>query len=453
MLNSSPSKSGTTGMTMDEFRAKKEKILSGKSEEPQYNFTPEDANTMKNLVNSRIAISNTVNYPKVVAEKQAEKAEQERLANLTLGEKIAEPFKNMGANIQHSNLGIQESQAWSEYRSKQDAESLAKAEEATKAREEYEKSNDRIGKGNAFTKDFASYLPQLGGQLVSGVGNALGGAAAGAGTALAVGQLGPQVGLPEELVTVPAGALWGGRAGYVAGTAKYSYDLMAGNAYKTLLDMGVPNEVALELSGDEALINSLIEGAGSVVDLISLGFGKLAGKGGTTAAKKVALSKLAAAGKAYGLNLISEPLEEGAQQIVSIETQKKAAEKSGIERNVSKEEDIKSILDSMQGGFNIAAISGLGNVAGNVVTNKVSQNVQQTKQNRAELRNSLEGLDKMLPTYENVSETASTEKNVASGLPTMASQQAMLPTNQTEGKTSQNGNIEQIAKNIEKSLK
>ena len=73
------------------------------------------------------------------------------------------------------------------------------------------------------------------------------------------------------------------------------------------------------------------------------------------------------------------------------------------------------------------------------------QTIQQNKENRAEIRNSLEGIEKMLPTYENVSKTASTEKNAASELPTMASQQAMLPTNQTEGKTAQNGNIEQIA--------
>lgn len=74
---------------------------------------------------------------------------------------------------------------------------------------------------------------------------------------------------------------------------------------------------------------------------------------------------------------------------------------------------------------------------------------QTVQQSRAEIRNSLEGLDQMLPNYENVSETASTEKNVTSELPTMASQQAMLPANQTEGKTAQNGNIGQIEKNVE----
>jgi hypothetical protein len=41
------------------------------------------------------------------------------------------------------------------------------------------------------------------------------------------------------------------------------------------------------------------------------------------------------------------------------------------------------------------------------------------------------------------------QENVARGLPTMASQQAMLPTSRTEGQTTQNGNMEQIAKNVE----
>ena len=409
---------------------------------------------------------------KAYRQKQQEKVEeQERWDNLSIGEKIVDPFKTMGANIKYGDLGIKESQAWSEYRSKQDEASLVKAQEATKAREQYEASNDRIGKGNALTKDFAQYLPQLGGQLGAGLGGAAAGAGAGAlggaGTALVAGQLGPQVVVPEEIATVPVaaltGATWGGRGGYVAGTAKYSYDLMAGNAYKTLLDMGVPNEVALELSGDEALISSLIEGAGSVVDLISLGFGKLATKGGTTAAKKVALNRLAAAGKAYGLNLISEPLEEGAQQIVSIETQKKAAEKSGIERNVTAEEDKQSILDSMKGGFNIAAISGLGNVAGNVATNKVANtinasmntdnSVKKLPQMDSQTSQLLRSIDEHVAKGESIplkgTENLVDSKNVVPELPTMASQQAMLLTNQTEDKTAQTGNMEQMAKNGE----
>ena len=77
------------------------------------------------------------------------------------------------------------------------------------------------------------------------------------------------------------------------------------------------------------------------------------------------------------------------------------------------------------------------------------QNIQQSKQNRQELRNSLEGIEKMLPTYESQVETATSQENVARELPTMASQQAMLPTNRIEGQTVQNGNMEQMAKNVE----
>lgn len=309
--------------------------------------------------------------------------EQERWNNLSLGEKIADPFKTAGANIKFGDLGIEENIAWNEYRSKQDEESLKKAQEATRAREEYQLNNDRIGKGNALTKDFAQYLPQLGGQLKSGIGGAAGGAGAGAlggaGVAFAAGQLGPQVVVPEEIATVPAGALtgaiWGGKSGYVAGTAKYGYDMMAGSAYKTLLDMGVPNDVALELSGDEALISSLIEGGGAVVDLITLGIGKLGSKGATTAGKELAKNRLIAAAKAYGVNLLSEPLEEMAQEKVSIETEKKAADKTGIERTATDSEDWQRIKDAGETALKVAAVSGGLNAGGNYLTNTISENL------------------------------------------------------------------------------
>jgi hypothetical protein len=415
---------------------------------PEYNFTPEMASTAKDMVNTRVAMSTARTLPTLIEQKKAEKAEQERWDNLSVPEKIVDPFKTMGANMKHTELGLKESQAWTEYRSKQDEESLAKAQEATKTREEYEASNDRIGKGNAFTKDFAGYIPQMLGQIGAGVGNAAGGAAAGAGTALAIGQLGPQVGLPEELITVPTGALWGGRAGYVAGTGKYNYDLVVGTAYKTLLDMGVPNDIALELSGNEAVINGAIEALGSVVDLASFGAG--------SAAKEPLKRFLTGAVKSYVANLISEPTEEGLQRKVSIEIEKEAAKRAGIERNVSEAEDWQSILDDMKSARNVALFTGLGNVGGNIVNN-VMQTNKNTNSNTRKLPtidsktlNQLTEISKNIEEQKNVSETASTEKNVASELPTMASRQAMLPTNQTEGKTVQNDNIEQIAENREK---
>lgn len=89
-----------------------------------------------------------------------------------------------------------------------------------------------------------------------------------------------------------------------------------------------------------------------------------------------------------------------------------------------------------------------GSVAIDAPSN-ISQKIEQNKQNREDIRNSLVGLEKMLPNYESQAETATSQENVARELPTMASQQAMLPTNRTEGETAQTGNMEQMAKNEE----
>lgn len=391
--------------------------------------------------------------------KETERQEQERWNNLSAGEKIADPFKTAGANITYGDLGIKENVAWNEYRSKQDDASLQAAQAATKAREEFEATNDRIGKGNAITKDFAQYLPQLGGQLGSGLAGAAAGAGTGAGVgaglALVAGQLGPQVAVPEELATVPtaalAGAIRGGKGGYVAGTAKYGYDVMAGSAYKTLLDMGVPNDVALELSGDEALINSLIEGGGAVVDLISLGFGKLVGKGGTTAAKEVAKNRLIAAAKAYGLNLVSEPLEEMAQEKVSIETEKRAADKTGIARNVTDAEDWERIKGAGETALKVAAVSGGLNAGGNYITNNITENINDNRQMKAQINQDLQN-------YKNVSDyskyiSPNTPKNVnqVENVLRESSQNAEVQqpnvTLPTQAEMAQKANMAQINKN------
>ena len=464
--NNVSEKNNVGGDILSDLSSSKYKLKSSSEETPATNtFTVEDAIRRMNTKQEKDAKTSIIQQAvqsQMAKEKAEKEQEQERWDNLSIGQKIVDPIKTMGANIKYGDLGIKENQAWSDYRSKQDEESLAKAQEATKAREEYETNNNRIGKGNALTKDFAQYLPQLGGQMKSGLGNAAGGAVAGAGTALAVGQLGPQVGLPEELITVPAGALWGGRAGYVAGTAKYSYDVMAGNAYKNLLDMGVPNEVALELSGDEALINSLIEGTGAVVDLVSLGLGKLASKSSLTAAQKLAQNKLMQAGAAYGMNLISEPLEEMAQEKVSIETEKKAANMSGIERQATDAEDAERIKQSGIGALKVSAISGLGNAGGNIITNKVSdkitqnkinnqikqeeiqKNIQDYKQNspysKYITQNQMKGLKNLIPQKNGPQESATTQL-----------QNSMQQTNRQEGEKAQNGNMEQMVKDDVKS--
>lgn len=306
-------------------------------------------------------------------QEMADIAEKKRYEALPIGEKIQEPFKNIGANITSGNLTEKENFAWSEYRTKQDAESRLKALEATKAREEYQSSTENVGKGNAITKDLAQYLPQLGNQLKYGIGGAAAGGGVGAGIGAGIGAAAGGVGALPGAIT---GGKIGAKAGYIAGSAKYGFDAMSGAAYKNLIDLGVPNNIALELSGDEALISSLIEGGGAVVDLITLGLGKLGSKGGTNAAKQVAKNRLLEAAKAYGINVVSEGIEEGLQEKVSIESEKKATDMAGIKRTATEEQDLARILESAKGGATLGALTGGANAIGNYAMNTVANRPQ-----------------------------------------------------------------------------
>lgn len=73
--------------------------------------------------------------------------------------------------------------------------------------------------------------------LKSGAVGAAVGAGVGAGTAVVAGQLGPQVAIPEEIATVPAGALTGGRLGMMIGSAKRGMEIEGGLMYVELLNM------------------------------------------------------------------------------------------------------------------------------------------------------------------------------------------------------------------------
>ncbi len=163
--------------------------------------------------------------------------------------------------------------------------------------------------------------------------------------------------LPAQTVAFVAGSI-GGAPGASIGaglaTAAQSYSLMRGSAYRTLLEAGVDEEIAREAANDEALINSLIEGAETAFTLSSLGIGKgfaaiktaakrVAGKETAKVATKAiakaltpkAVNKIAKeASKStarkvlggiakLGLNGLSEYGEEALQQGVSIANERR----------------------------------------------------------------------------------------------------------------------------------
>lgn len=127
---------------------------------------------------------------------------------------------------------------------------------------------------------FINQTAYTGRQLISSVREGVKGGiagAVGAGGAVALaGQLGPQVAIPEEVITVPTAAGLGGRAGYLAGSAVYSYQQEAGFAYDEFREIkdfqGQPLDedtargaaiavglinAALDTAGDAALASTL----------------------------------------------------------------------------------------------------------------------------------------------------------------------------------------------------
>ncbi len=84
--------------------------------------------------------------------------------------------------------------------------------------------------------------------------------------ALIAGQLGPQVTIPEEIITVPAATIGGLFAGMLAKMGEQSYKLEAGHSYLDMIREGIDKNVAVNVSAGVGLVNAALEitGAGFV---------------------------------------------------------------------------------------------------------------------------------------------------------------------------------------------
>ena len=274
-----------------------------------------------------------------------------------------------GANYTLGDMQIKYNKAMSKYFESQDEKDLAEAEEIRNQINKYQKYASNVNRGNIITKDFAGYVPQLLGQTGAGIAGAGAGAVAGATAGAGIGSVIPGAGTAAGAGT---GALWGAKAGYVGGVAKFGYDQMRGNAYAGLLDLGVPNDIALKVANDTALWQGIVEGAGAGVDLATLGIGKLFSKGAKTAGQLTAKKMLTDALKAYGINILSEAGEEAVQEAIAIQGEKKATEQAGIQREATRLDDAKRIAEAGIGGGKIALVSGGGNLVGNLSTNTIN---------------------------------------------------------------------------------
>lgn len=220
-----------------------------------------------------------------------------------------------GASYTLGRLTQDESLAWNKYLDNPTEENRAYAEAIGQVISAFQLENQEVLADDAtlpwVSQSLANYLPQFVDQVKYGAVGAVSG-----GT---VGSVIPVLGTAAGI-----------KAGITAASGVYSYQTMRGAAFKTLLDLGVPEDVARAAANDEAVVSSAIEMADTGIDLLTLGgkelISALTGGSAKTAAKKGAESAvkkfLKALGK-YGLNVAGEWTEEATQQAVSIANAKR----------------------------------------------------------------------------------------------------------------------------------
>lgn len=264
------------------------------------------------------------------------------------------------ANYNYGDLQQKSALAWNDYLKHPNDYYLQRAQAIDDTLARFQENNaealdDDHVKAPWISKTAAGYLPQLKAQAAEVL------------PAIALG-------------AIPGGST-GGKAGYVAGSAAYSYNATRGAAFKKFLDMGVDEETARAAANDEAIVSSLVEMAGAGLDVATVGVNRIIraalSKGAAPAVKSLGQRLLRSLG-AYGISVGGESMEEGLQGAISIANTRRAASDQGKEgaldlarqsANVMKEafsgEDPQArqeILTQAREGGKIAMMMGLGTV-------------------------------------------------------------------------------------------
>jgi hypothetical protein len=113
-----------------------------------------------------------------------------------------------------------------------------------------------------FWRQTGELLGQLERTAEESVKGAVVGGGVGAGAALLAGQFGPQIFLPEEIVTVPAATIFGMGAGATSVMRSTSGRVMAGNNYMKNLDAGMDPDVARVTALGVGLLGGALEAYG-----------------------------------------------------------------------------------------------------------------------------------------------------------------------------------------------
>jgi hypothetical protein len=176
----------------------------------------------------------------------------------------------------------------------------------------------------------AEMLPLIGDVILGGQAEGLAYASIFGTGALVAGQLGPQVAVPEEAITVPAASLIGYTAGVRIGASKQMFMLEGGSALQEMLQVTNENgekidpQVAAVASIGVGAVNAGLEyfGLKSLSKLVP-GGDKLIGRFTTEAVKEVIKKQsvqeaLKAVLKQYGKTVTAETATEIGQEVVTI---------------------------------------------------------------------------------------------------------------------------------------
>ncbi len=199
-----------------------------------------------------------------------------------------------------------------------------------------------------------------------------------------------------------AGLKAGSSIGYTLGSTPYTYKLEAGNQYKTLLDMGVPDKIAKKHSKRVGAINAAIESGENIIDLFTFNSGS-----GTKAITKQTVSDLVdeygekqvnswlskkigdkaanmmvTSAKSYLQNIASESAEEMTQEASSIVGERLAAKESNVDRNVSLKDDLFRVLEAgSSAAISTAFTAPISSVSGSIASNTMN-NIQSKIENK-----------------------------------------------------------------------
>lgn len=216
----------------------------------------------------------------------------------------------------------------------------------------YKKMQDKPNKADKYKAMLASdeynFAPEgIIGEAVSGAAQLLGQQAKqltdpatatlalGAGsTALLAGQAGPQLFVPEEIITVPAAI----GAGFVAGSAAQNYKTEAGFAFSEMVEKGVDEDTARLVAMGVGVGNAALEGL--QVDKLLQSFKILQATGGV--ATKGIASRIASVLLAKGIDVAQETGQEVAQELVTMAGTDVASRMSGLDTYT--QEDYKDRL-------------------------------------------------------------------------------------------------------------